>query len=299
MLIGLVIGLHDGGPDGDPAPRWHDIQEQVVAAEEVGFDLVILEDAMSFGGGGYWEAMTIAGAICAATTTITVSHSVVNAPLRRPAIVARAAHTLDEISGGRYVLGIGAGNSPDDYEQFAIPADPRYSRFAEAVTVIHGLLRNSVFDYDGAYETAHTPRFAPRGPRPSGPPLVIAAGGPKMLRLCARLADGWNWWGSPFRAPEELPAIIDELERACAEEGRDPASIDRSVDVYTYDPLGITGENRSDWVFTGTTDEIAASILRFAEIGIDEVRVDVAARLGGRVDAVAAMAPVVDAVHRG
>ena len=299
MRIGLVVGLHDGGADGDPAPRWHDIQEQVVAAEEVGFDVVILEDALSFSGSGHWEAMTIAGAICAATTTITVSHSVVNAPLRPPAVVARAAHTLDEISGGRYVLGIGAGNSPDDYEQFGIAADPRYSRFAETVTVIHGLLRNSTFDYDGAFEVAHTPRFAPRGPRPSGPPLVIAAGGPKMLRLCARLADGWNWWGSPPDPNAVLRPVLEELERACDEEGRDPASIIRTVDLYSYDVLGITGADRPVWKVAGSADEIAHSILELAEIGIDEVRVDVVARPGGRVDAVAAMAPVVEAVHRG
>lgn len=299
MRIGLVVGLHDGGTDGDPAPRWREIQEQVVAAEEVGFDVVVLEDALSFSGGGYWEAMTIAGAICAATTTITVSHSVVNAPLRPPAVVARAAHTLDEISGGRYVLGIGAGNSPDDYEQFGIAADPRYSRFAEAVTVIHGLVRNSTFHYDGAYEIAHSPRFAPRGPRPAGPPLVIAAGGPKMLRLCARLADGWNWWANPPDPGVALSPVLEALEEACADEGRDPASIDRTVDIYSYDVLGITGDNRSDWMFAGSPDEIAESILQLGEIGIDEVRVDVAARPAGRVDAVAAMAPVVDAVHRG
>lgn len=297
MRIGLVIGLHDGGPDGDPAPRWGEIRAEALAAEAVGFDLVVIEDALTFGGRGHWESMTIAGGLAAATTTIDLSHSVINAPLRSPAVVARAADTLDEMSGGRYILGIGAGNTPEDYEEYGIPADPRYSRFAETLEVIHGLLKSRSIDFTGTYEVAKPARYAPAGPREGGPPIVVAAGGPKMLRLCARFGDGWNWWGDATGDPESLRAVVDGLEAACAEVGRDPGSLQRSLDLYSYDPLGLTGDDRPGHVLAGSAGEIAASIVAYAGIGIDEVRLDLIAHTGRRVEAVEAMAEVVEAVH--
>jgi alkanesulfonate monooxygenase SsuD/methylene tetrahydromethanopterin reductase-like flavin-dependent oxidoreductase (luciferase family) len=299
MRIGLVIGLHDGGADGEPAPGWGEIRDQAIAAERAGFDLVVLEDALTFAGRGHWESMTIAGGVAATTTRIGIGHSVVNAPLRPAAVVARAADTLDEISNGRYTLGIGAGNTPADYEEYGIIADPRYSRFAEHLEVIHGLLKRDGSGFEGDFETARPTRYAPRGPRDEGPPIVVAAGGPKMLRLCARFGDGWNWWGAATGRPDHLPPIIDELVAACRETDRDPSTLERSLDIYSVDPLGTAGNDPPAHVLGGTPEQLAEAIFTYRAFDIDEVRVDVVAPQGGRVDAVVAMADVVRLVHAG
>ena len=130
MRIGIIIGLHGRQAD---APTWRHVRDQVLAAEAVGFDLAVVEDALFYPSeagppAGAWESVSIVAAMAAATSRLEVGHSVINAPYRSAALTAKIAETLDEISGGRFVLGIGLGNSVD-YDQFGVPADHRYSRF--------------------------------------------------------------------------------------------------------------------------------------------------------------------------
>jgi alkanesulfonate monooxygenase SsuD/methylene tetrahydromethanopterin reductase-like flavin-dependent oxidoreductase (luciferase family) len=222
---------------------------------------------------------------------------VVNAPLRPPAVVARAAATLDEMSDGRYILGIGAGNTPDDYVEYGIPADPRFARFAESLEVIHGLLKGGGSHFAGEFEIAKPVRFAPVGPSKGGPPIVIAAGGPRMLRLCARLGDGWNWFAEATGEPESLRPIVDDLAAACGEAGRDPESLQRSLDLYSFDPLGITGDDAPSHVLTGPPGRLAEAILETRSLGVGEARVDLVSSPDSRVAAVEAMAEVIQMVH--
>jgi alkanesulfonate monooxygenase SsuD/methylene tetrahydromethanopterin reductase-like flavin-dependent oxidoreductase (luciferase family) len=281
MRIGLILDTFE--TEGS-APGWEVVRAKVAAAEDVGFDLVTIPDAITFGGNGFWEAMVMAGAIAASTSDIGITHSVVNAPMRPPALVALAAQTVDEVSGGRYTLGIGAGNTPDDYEAYAIDADPRVGRFTETITVIHGLLRDGSVDHDGAFETAHTERFAQLGPRPGAIPINIAGAGPRMLGLVAQYADEWNWWAAGAGASDHLAEVIERLDEALAATGR---SVRRTLDIYTVDPLGLKGDAQS-------SDEVAETLLA---LPADEVRVDVAVADGRDVEAVEAMAPVVEALH--
>ena len=298
MRIGLAIGLH-GNQTEEPAPRWEQIRDQVIAAEVAGFDIVVFEDGMYFEGNGLWESMAMGGAIATATSTIGISHSVVNIPIRPAALIAKAAETLDEISGGRYTLGIGAGNTPEDYEAFDIDADPRYSRFAESFKVIYGLLRDGHIDFEGKFHTARDTSLYPRGPTPNGPPIVIAASGPKMLQLCALHADGWNWWGAATGRSDHLDEIILELERACEKAGRDSKSLQRTLDIYSIDILGVLGDQKPEHVLTGSTSEIVERILALTEFGIDEVRVDLTGPPDTRAEAAAAMTEIVELIHSG
>jgi len=99
--------------------------------------MFVFEDALLYlgekGADGVWESVSIAAALAAVTDRIHLGQSVINSPYRSPAMTAKIGDTIDEISGGRYVLGIGAGNTPDsDYEAFGFPTDKRFSRFAQS-----------------------------------------------------------------------------------------------------------------------------------------------------------------------
>lgn len=302
--IGLTMGGHryDGG---QPAPRWDDIRTQARTAEAAGFDLAVLDDAIVDGGEGtwgYWDAMTLGGAVCASTSTIRISHSMVNAPLRPAAVVANAATTLDEISGGRYTLGMGAGNTPGDYEAFGIASDRRYSRLAEKVAVIHSLLRTREVAFDGEFEHAHG-TLEPAGPRPEGPRLAIAAWKPKMIALAARYADEWNGFTTGPPTFDAYRPMLDELALSCEAIDRDPAGIRRSLDVPVdaHHLVGRPAHEFTRFVVHGSPEQMAEQLLAYEKIGIDEIR----CRLwpdpptGTHVAHIEAMAEVVDLVHGG
>jgi alkanesulfonate monooxygenase SsuD/methylene tetrahydromethanopterin reductase-like flavin-dependent oxidoreductase (luciferase family) len=310
MRIGLITRL-SGRPNGDvPAPTWESISERATIAEAAGFDVFVLEDALLYRGeestDGVWESMSIAAAVAATTHRIDLGQSVINSPYRSPAMTAKIADTIDEISGGRFVLGIGAGNTADsDYEAFGFPTDRRYSRFAEAIQIIHGLLKNGAVDFDGEFYTAKQAELVLRGPRPQGPPINIAAGGPKMMRLVARYADAWNWWNwdeTIDQTKERLKPIIESLERACEADDRDPSTLARTFDVFTVVPEGFNRQGGTvdgldmKQPITGTSGQIADYILSLADLGFEEVRCEVYPKTTAAVEA---MQPVVEAVHAG
>jgi alkanesulfonate monooxygenase SsuD/methylene tetrahydromethanopterin reductase-like flavin-dependent oxidoreductase (luciferase family) len=270
----------------------------------------VFEDALLYRGeaatDGVWESVVIAAAVAATTSRINLGQSVVNSPYRAPAMTAKIAETIDEISGGRFVLGIGAGNTPDsDYEAFGIPTDKRFSRFAEAIQIIHGLLKNGEVDFEGEFYSVKRAELVLRGPRQNGPPINIAAGGPKMLQLAARYGDAWNWWGWDETLEQirvRLRPIINLLEQACEAEERDPSTLVRTFDLYTVVPEAFRNRigNAEGFQFeqpvTGTSAEIAEHILSLGELGLEEVRCDV---WPTETAAVEAMAPVVEIVHTG
>ena len=207
------------------------------------------------------------------------------------------AETLNEISAGRYVLGIGAGNTADsDYEAFGFPTDKRYSRFAEAIEIIHTLTRQGTVSFDGDYYQVKESEIVLRGPSPLW--INIAGGGPKMLGLAAKYADAWNWWvwgETTTDAVARLQPLIDQLDAACATEDRDPASLERTLDVYTVVAPGFEPDADLDNPIHGSAEDIAAALGTFGDLGIAEVRCDVYPKTPAAIEA---MAPVVDLVHK-
>ena len=305
MRIGLINELN-GRPDGPIAPpTWATTLARARAAEEVGFDTFVFEDGLLYrrddGKYGLWEATTFAAALAASTSGITISTSVINAPYRPPALVAKIAESLDEISGGRFVLGIGAGNT-SDYEAFGLPSDKRFSRFAEAIHIIHALLKDGSVDFTGHFYTVKGAEMVLRGPRSQGPPINIAAGGPKMLELAAKYGDQWNWWGwgeTLDQIRTRFTPIVETLEKACEGLGRDPDTLVRTFDLYTVVPTAFAGrasEAGIDNPVTGSPEEIADFVLGVGEMGFEEVRCDLWPKT---LDAVEALAEVVPLVQRG
>lgn len=290
MLIGVYLRL-SGRPGTDPAPpSWPSLKTAAITAEQAGFDRVVFEDVLLYpaerGNEGVWDPFTVAAAIAAATEHIGIAHAVVNSPYHHPAIIARAAATLDEVSGGRYTLGIGMGSTPADYPRFGIPASARFSRFAESIEVIAGLLRDGHASLEGEFVHMPEGELVLRGPRPAGPPILIAAGKPRMIRLAARHADEWNWWSDDPGDPESCRELVREVDRACEEIGRDPAALRRSIDLFSVAP--------------GATDEIAERILAWEALGFGEARLDLRQPEGMSLgDTVGAMADIVERIHQG
>ena len=184
-------------------------------------------------------------------------------PWRNPGLFAKMVDTVDEISGGRVILGLGAGWHQPEYDAFGYPFDHRVSRFEEAMAIIQPLLREGRIDFEGEFFQAREAINRPRGPRASGAPILVGSTGARMMRIIARYADAWNtvWHGDP----EAIIAPMAAMDAACREVGRDPATLVRTAGGNIAMP-GYLGK-RPDPI-RGNDEEMAATIRRFRELGI-------------------------------
>jgi len=243
MRLGLMLPIGAGAfGEGRPV-RWTDLREMARTAEAVGIDTLFVPDHLLFRKSppgnlmqvnmdegklrGVWESWTILAALAEATTRLHLGPLVACTGFRNPAVLAKMADTLDEVSGGRLVLGLGAGWHEPEYEAFGIPYDHRVGRFEEALAIIVPLLREGHVDFQGRYYQARDCVLAPRGPRPGGPPILIGAQRPRMLALAARYADIYD--ADYHLDAGGVAAPFEALARACAEAGRDPATITRTA----------------------------------------------------------------------
>ncbi len=269
---------------GGETPRWNNYVAMAMLAEEMGFDSVWFVDHLLYRGDataaeqqGVWECWTILAALAAITERVELGPLVTPTSFRNPALFAKMVDTVEEISNGRIILGIGAGWHEDEYQAFGFPYDHRVSRFEEAFDIIHSLLRKGSVDFEGTYYSARECELRPRGPRPGGPPIMIGSRGPRMLRATLPHVEMWNAWLSGGRShPDEIPAMRDQIDAACREVGRDPATLERSVSIMvdqtgtreigasmgpdTAEPLG------------GSPEDIADGIRAFAAEGISHIQ---------------------------
>lgn len=229
-LVGIELPIAERRARDD-VPRWSAIVAMARQAEAAGFDAVWVEDHLLLRPEdeqpqGLWDGWSVLCALAAATSRIAIGSFVTCAAFRNPALLAKMAATLDEISGGRLILGLGAGWNETDFSAFGFPFDHRVTRFEEALAIVTTLLREGRADFDGVYHRAPDCELRPRGPRAGGPPILVGATGERMLRLTASCADAWN---GPCRAPEMYPALRERVDAACRAVGRDPASLARTV----------------------------------------------------------------------
>jgi alkanesulfonate monooxygenase SsuD/methylene tetrahydromethanopterin reductase-like flavin-dependent oxidoreductase (luciferase family) len=266
--IGVVAPMMQFGPERT-TPRWATLREVALRAEHLGFDTVWTVDELLWRRegtppSGFWEGVATAGAVAAVTSTITVGTWVLSALHRNPALTAKAAETLDEISGGRFIFGLGAGHAGGQARSFGLPEDKVFGRFDEALQIIVPLLRGGRADFEGQFHAARDLPQAPSGPRPNGIPLMIGGNGPKAQRYAARHADIWSGFAEQQATVEEMGPKLTRLEEICAEEGRDPASIGRSVGVFVS-PLEPAGHAPDE--LSGAAQEIADAIRTFEDAG--------------------------------
>jgi alkanesulfonate monooxygenase SsuD/methylene tetrahydromethanopterin reductase-like flavin-dependent oxidoreductase (luciferase family) len=204
LKIGLNLPTVEGAKAGNSA-GWAELRALAERAEALGFDSLWVPDHLLLTWGdqtrGIWECWSMLAALAAVTSRVELGPLVISTLFRTPALLAKMAATVDEISGGRLVLGLGAGWSGPEERTFGYPSDRRVDRFEEALQIIAPLLRTGHVDFTGKYYQARDCALRPRGPRPGGPPIMIGAKGPRMLRLAARYADIWNAEG-PLHQPE-------------------------------------------------------------------------------------------------
>jgi alkanesulfonate monooxygenase SsuD/methylene tetrahydromethanopterin reductase-like flavin-dependent oxidoreductase (luciferase family) len=220
---------------------WSQVLDEFVMAEALGFDHAWLVDHLVDTDGppenGCLEGWTLLAAIAARTTRIRLGVLVSSNTFRHPAILLKEAVTLDHISEGRLILGIGTGWNEDEHRRYGIDLpEPRerVDRFEEAVDVISRLMSQERTTFAGRFYRLDDARLQPPPIQRPRIPILIAAHRPRMLRIAARHADQWDTFAAiPGTATEgveaELAERIAQLDAACREIGRDPAEIRRST----------------------------------------------------------------------
>jgi len=271
MGVGFMMPCSDLSAFGG-TPRFADMREMILVAEAAGYDICWVPDHLimrleSEGNvtRGVWEGWTTLAALAAVTSRIQLGVLVTCTGFRHPGIVAKMAESLDEISGGRFVLGLGAGWHLPEYEMLGLPFDHRASRFEDAVRIIAPLLREGKATHEGTYYSAENAVNLPRGPRGAkgGPPMLVGTGGHRMMRLTARYADAWNsdWQ----QTPELVVPMLQRLDEACADVGRDPATLVRTASSnFALD--GCLGVRPNP--ITGDADAMAAALAGFRDLGL-------------------------------
>jgi len=276
--------------------------------EELGFDSIWYGDHLLFRRPGDpeprgpWECWTMLAALAAATERVELGPLVASTSFHAPAMLAKKAATIDEISGGRLILGLGAGWNETEYTAFGFPFDHRIGRFEEAFTIIRTLLRDGVIDFQGTWFSARDCEIRPRGPRPGGPPILLGSNGERMLAIGAPYIDGWNsWFADTGNRPEGVAPLRAKVDAAARAAGRDPAAIERTVAVLVRLPGG-KGRAQADPTMApvppleGDAETIAEALRAYAREGITHVQLVLDPITLASLDA---FAPVLERLDRG
>lgn len=252
-------GIHFGsyGRVDDGPAVFGRLAEAVRTAEAAGFDAVSLPDHVHqnrVGGGPaspMFDAYTLLGALAVRTSSVRLFALVSPVTLRDPGLLAKAVTTVDVLSGGRAVLGVGAGWDAEESEAYGIgfpPAGERFDRLEEALEVCRRLLTDEQATFAGKFYTLRQARNSPRPVRGTIPVLVAGGGERRTLDLVARYGDACNVFGAD---PATVRHKFDVLERHCARVGRDPAEITRTVFAFDTSDLGAFAASARSWADAG------------------------------------------------
>jgi alkanesulfonate monooxygenase SsuD/methylene tetrahydromethanopterin reductase-like flavin-dependent oxidoreductase (luciferase family) len=227
---------------------------------------------------GPWEVWTTLAALAAVTERVELGPLVASVGFHAPAMLAKQAATVDGISGGRLILGLGAGWNEREYRAFGFPFDRRVDRFAEALTIITALLRDGRIDFDGEFHRLESCVLDPPATRPGGPPLMIGSTGPRMLSIALPVVDSWNVWyshyGNSVHGFRDVRARVDEIAESV---GRDPASVTATAAVLVRFPGG-SGRVMGDYSVDnpapvmGSASEVAGHLAALADAGAAHVQ---------------------------
>ena len=263
-------------PEVERFVPWSELIPMAQTAEAVGFDSIWLGDHLLYdlpNGSvrGPWEVWTSLAAIAAVTTRVEIGPLVASVGFHEPAMLAKQAATVDAISGGRLILGLGAGWNEREYRAFGFPFDNRVSRFEEAFGIIRRLLAGEVVDHTGRFYNVARSQIDPIS-RPGGPPLLIGSTAPRMMSITLPYVQSWNvWWsrfGNTVEGFEREAAMVAEH---CELAGRVASEVEATAAVYVQAPGGSGRTMGSDAVVAeplrGTQQELADQLAAFGAAG--------------------------------
>lgn len=304
MEIGLALPQYDFfSPETEPGRLpWAPVEATARRADELGFHSLWLSDHLFLDRSRYgappgrcpgFDPLPALGALARVTHHARLGTLTLCSPLRPATVTAKQLATLDVLSGGRLVVGLGAGWNEDEFRVAGVPfrrPGERLRHLEEAIHVTRGMFGGGPFTFDGRYEHAVEARCLPRPVQQPSPPIWVGGRGDRLLGVVARLADGWNtvWRWTPETYRERLHVLY----MACEQAGRDPATIILSVGLFSLvgedeadlarrfqrlketTPGGLGGQSLDEWRrarLVGTVDEVRAQLEEWAALGVSTV----------------------------
>lgn len=276
MQIGVQL------PEVEREIRWVELADVALTVEECGFDSIWLGDHLLYrdpdgSTRGPWEAWSALAALGEATERVELGPLVASTAFHAPAMLAKKAVTVDEISGGRLILGLGAGWNRTEFEAFGFPYDHRASRFEEAFTIIRTLIREGSIDFTGDYYQVREMELVP--PARSDMKILVGSNGPRLLRATMPHADMWNTWHLDYgNRAAGLEPLMEKVDDACAAVGRDPDEVEKTAAVYVQLSRGEgrragSSEKQDSPPIRGSHEEIAAELRAFDDLGLAHIQV--------------------------
>jgi probable F420-dependent oxidoreductase len=266
MRVGVQL------PEVERVVRRDELAAIARAAEETGFDSIWVGDHLLYRGDGRpergpWDCWATLAWLAAATERVELGPLVACTAFHPPAILARQAAAVDELSGGRLVLAVGAGWNEEEFRAFGVPFDHHVSRFEEAFEIVRRLVAGERVTLRGRYHHVDDAVLLP--PPRRRPKLMVGANRPRMLAITLPHVDAWNTWFTHYgNTPDGFARHNAEISEAAERAGRDPAAVERSACVLVAVDGG-AGERVRD-VEPVPADELRTHLEALAEAGADE-----------------------------
>jgi probable F420-dependent oxidoreductase len=263
-------------PEVEREVRWPEYLAMARAAEEVGFDSIWLGDHLLYRDDGLpergpWDAWTLLAALAGVTERVVLGPLVACLAFHPPGLVARMAAAIDEISGGRFVLGVGSGWNEAEFRAFGLPFDQRASRFLESFEIVRRLIAGERVTSQGRFWQVDDAVLLPPPARVT--PIMIGTNGPRQLAATLPYVQSWNtWWDQYGNTAEGFATLNAGISAAAEAAGRDPAEVERSAcALVSLDPAARSRPHNDEAPpLVGSPDRIAQALRDLAAAGADE-----------------------------
>lgn len=273
LIPGIRVGIQM--PEVEREVRWPEYVAMARLADELGYDSLWVGDHLLYRGDGRpergpWEAWTLLSALATVTRTIDIGPLVACVGFHPPAVIAKMAATVDEISGGRLVFGVGAGWNRPEFDAFDIPFDQRAARFEEALSIIAPLVDGRRVTFDGAHHRVDDAVLLPTPRRRV--PLMIGSTGERVLRAALPVATWWNTWFDWYgNSADGFAALNERVSRICSDVGRDQTTVARSACLLVITDPNAGERPRPTEYSAASPSDVRARILELRDAGADEV----------------------------